>query len=188
MLERTGRVAALICGLALSGCGADNKEPSPKSTETPSPTTTSTPSPTKPVAEKPVLPDATKGKKGQEAFATYVVNAWAYSLATNEASILKDVSAGTKPCRGCIEQTATLAERAKEGWYVYPFEVTISKIRLIRTALGTTARVRFDIPETRSFFDDGKFRNTSPAHTGATFTVSMKLDKKKYQLVGFTIS
>jgi len=133
-------------------------------------------------------PSGHEERAGQEAFATYVVEAWAYALATNDGSLLTDVSAGRKPCQGCKELETELAQRTKDGWSVYPFDVTIDKIKLVRSRLGTTARVRFDVPETRSFFDDGSLRNTSPAHVGATFTVSLRLEKKEYQLLGFAIS
>jgi len=187
---RRGLVIALTCGFALAACSDDGR-PAAKPTPTPptaTPTPTGTPSPTVPVIEKPTLPPATNGAKGQEAFATYVVEAWAYALASNDVSVLTDVSAGRKPCQGCKELAAELAERTKDGWSVYPFDVTIDRVRLIQSELGTTARVRFDVPETKSLFDDGSLRNTSPAHPDATFSVSLRLERKTYQLIRFTIS
>ncbi len=139
------------------------------------------------MAERPTLPPPTKGDAGKKAFATYVVHAWAYSLATNDGSLVLDASAGKRPCQGCRELRAELARRVEEGWSVYPFEVAIDRIRLIESDLGTTARVRFDVPETKSFFEDGSLRNTSEAHPDSSFTVSMRREKDVYRLIGFSI-
>jgi hypothetical protein len=185
---RPGLAAALICAaLALTGCGGDETPTSRPTPTTATRTPTPTPTPTVPVIEKPSLPPATKGPKGQEAFATYVVEGWTYALATNDASILTDVSAGKKPCLGCRELEAELATRASAGWSVYPFDVTIDKVKLSQSNLGTNARIRFDVPETKSFFDDGSLRNTNPAHPNSIFTVSMRLGKTAYELIGFTV-
>lgn len=190
-MTRRLAVVALASVVGLTGCASEEKRTA-EARATPrastSPTPTPTPSPTKPVAIPPEQPEFAQGSAGKEAFAEYVVHAWAYSLATNDSSLLDEVSAGGKPCLGCEAQSDTLAQRESEGWSVYPFKVTIDKIRLIETALGTTARVRFDIPETKSFFDDGSFRNISPAHPESTFTVAMKTAENAYELVAFSIT
>lgn len=194
---RRGRLLALswvlFAGLAVSACGGEDEpeaEPSPTpTTASPTPTPTETRPPTKPEVDEPTLPAFRKGEAGQEAFATYVVQAWAYALATNDADPLVGLSVGRKQaCRGCPELITELKERTAEGWSVYPFEVAIEGIRLIESALGVTARVSFDVPETRSFFDDGSFRNDSAAHDDSTFTISMRPEKQEYRLIGFTIS
>ncbi|HSV37413.1 MAG TPA: hypothetical protein VLI04_01515 [Nocardioidaceae bacterium] len=187
--------SCVACGIALTGCSGDEPSAEPSRTpstitptETPSPTVTeSTPPETTPEVEQPTPPSFAKGAAGQEAFATYVVELWAYALAANNAVPLTQLSVGRKPCQGCGELEDELRGRRLEEWSVYPFEVTVQRIRLIDSALGTTARVVFDVPETRSYFEDGSFRNTSPARTGATFTVSMRQEKQAYRLVGFTI-
>ena len=119
------------------------------------------------------------------------MESWAYSLTTNDATPLTDLSAGKKPCQGCAELTKELAKREAEKWSVHPFEITIDRTKLIQSALGTTARVTFDVPETRSFFDDGSLRNATPAASDAVFTVSLRVEGKKakraYRLIGFTI-
>ena len=185
---------ALTCGIVLASCGGDDEpaaDPSPTpTTSTPSPTPTSTatsPAVTTPEVEKPEKPAFSKDDEGKEAFATYVVELWAYALATNNEQPLVGLSVGRKPCKGCSELIVALRQRRLEEWYVYPFEVTIRRIKLIDSALGTTASIVFDVPETRSFFEDGRVRNSSPARTGATFTVSMRQEKREYQLIGFTI-
>ncbi len=191
MLSRVPAALALtaVCALGLAACGGDDKPVAkPKPSPTASPTPTADATPTKPEVTEPIQPEFAEGKDGQEAFATYVVEAWAHSLATNDTTLLRKISLGGKPCQGCKKQDKEVAKRTQEGWYVYPFEITIDSIRLITTAIGTTARVRMDIPETRSFFDDGSFRNTSPAHDDTVFTVSMQAGKKQYRLVGFAIS
>jgi len=142
---------------------------------------------TRPEPELPDRPAFAKSEAGQKAFATYVVDLWAYALAANDALPLTRLSVGKKPCRGCSELEDALRDRRIEGWSVYPFEVTVQSIRTIDSALGTTARVVFDVPETRSYFENGDYRNTSPATAGSTFTVSIRPEKGAYRLIGFTI-
>ena len=78
MLKRSvaGLVVALVCGVSVSGCGDDKQaaarpEPTPSASLAP----TEDPTLTKPPIVPPTLPTATKGKRGQEAFATHVVGA-----------------------------------------------------------------------------------------------------------------
>ena len=144
-----------------------------------------------PVVEAPEQPDFRQGTEGQEAFARYVVKSWAFALTTNDAKPLVDLSAGKKQCQGCAALVRELGKRKDEGWSVYPFEVSVDRVKLIQSDLGTTARVTFDVPETRSFFDDGRLRNATPATDNAVFTVSLRVEGKKakraYRLIGFTI-
>jgi len=190
-----GLGVSLLCAAALTSCGGDDEpaaepSPTPAVTSTPTPTATETPT-TAPEVEAPEVPAFSKGTDGQQAFAEYVVQSWAYALSTNNATPLADVSAGKKPCQGCTELVEELDARESDGWSVYPFEVTVNRVKLIQSALGTTARVTFDVPETRSFFDDGSFRNSTPATSDAVFTVSMRVEGEKaqraYRLIGFTI-
>lgn len=183
----------------LTACGGDDKpkaDPSssptptstPTSTPTPTQSPTATPSGTAPAVTVPTLPEATKGKEGQQAFAQYVVDAWVYSISTNDPQLLFDLGAKKDPCKGCPELRAELDQRVEEGWSVAPFEVEVYKIRVTPADDSITASVTFDIPETQSFFDDGTLRNTSKPHDDATFTIAMRLVKKQYQLLGFTIN
>jgi hypothetical protein len=185
---------SLALGLTLVSCSDDDPEAEPE----PTPTVSSTPTPSPPettttpaVTEAPELPEFAAGPDGQEAFARYVVESWAFSLTTNDATPITDLSTGKKPCQGCGALTEELAKRDREEWSVYPFEVTIDRVKLIQSALGTTARVTFDVPETRSFFDDGSLRNATPAASDAVFTVSLRVEgekaKRRYRLIGFTI-
>lgn len=186
---------SLAFALALAACSDGDPEAEPEPTPTASSTPTPTPTPsetlTQPVVEAPEPPSFVAGPAGQEAFARYVVESWAYSLITNDATPVTELGAGKKPCRGCAELTEELAEREREGWSVYPFEITIDRVKLIQSALGTTARVTFDVPETRSFFEDGTLRNATPATSDAVFTVSVRVEgekaKRVYRLIGFTI-
>jgi hypothetical protein len=189
MLVRAACLALAVSSLALAGCGADEPAAEPGPMPAASPTPTPTPAPTAtPTPTPPTAPEGLAGKAAQEAFATHVVETWAYSLASNDAGPLLDVSVGKKPCRGCQQQARTLAQREKEGWSVFPFDVGIDRIRLTPTSDGVRADVTIDIPETRSYFDDRSYRNTSPAHEDATFSVTMRKVNNDYRLVGFTIS
>ncbi|HET7689904.1 MAG TPA: hypothetical protein VFK41_05980 [Nocardioidaceae bacterium] len=184
---------SLACGLALASCsdGDPAAQPEPTRTVTSTPTPVPSETATTPVIQPPQLPDFAASPQGQEAFARYVVESWAFSLTTNDATPLTGLSVGKKPCQGCAELTEELAQRERDGWSVYPFEITIDRVKLIQSKLGTTARVTFDVPETRSLFDDGRLRNTTPAADDAVFTVSLRVEGEKaqraYGLIGFTV-
>ena len=49
------------------------------------------------------------------------------------------------------------------------------------------ARATVDIPASDSYTTDGTFRNTSPAHKGATFVVRMRYVRTQWRLVSFSV-
>jgi hypothetical protein len=61
-------------------------------------------------------------------------------------------------------------------------------IKLAGQGKVEVASATVDIPESDSFNTDGTFRNTNPAHPGATFTVQMRYTGKQYQLLAFSVS
>jgi len=79
-----------------------------------------------------------------------------------------------------------LAEREREGWYVdFPgAEVGSITVRPGGQPATWIARAEVDIPASRSYFDDGTFRNDSEAHEGAAFEVAMSKDGR---LLGFRV-
>lgn len=128
-----------------------------------------------------------------KAFGEYLTQAWAYALASNDASLLTAASVGKKPCEGCAALERELAKREKAGWFVYPFEAPISTVGVARAAdKDATVTVHFSVPETRSYFDTGSYRNTSEAHDDATFTAVVRPvrtpDGKRFGLVKFTVA
>ena len=72
--------------------------------------------------------------------------------------------------------------------------------RLVDSSEGVSAIVSIDLPETRVYFDDGRFRNSNPAREDLRFTVSMRPETEvsgtgrkavrttTYALIGFSIS
>ena len=137
----------------------------------------------------PDVPRLRKGPRGQKAFARYVMAAWSWSLRTNDAGPLLDVSRSRKqPCRGCRPLEKELARRAKQGWYVDFPGLSVERTRLRRDGADVVATSKVDIPQSDSFLEDGSYRSTSPAHPNATFTVRMRLTKGEYRLVSFTVA
>ncbi len=193
--SRTGVALALCAGLALSGCSGGRGEGQPSSTSS-SPTASSS-SPTAaasgaaatPAAQRvPKAPPATRGAKGQKAFARYATRLWAHGLRTNDARPLTRLSPKKKPCKGCAGFAASLRKRARQGWHVELPGVRVRTLTLKKVADNTYARATVDIPESTSLNDDGSFRNANKAHRGATFEVLMHRGEKRYLLLAFTVS
>jgi hypothetical protein len=44
-----------------------------------------------------------------------------------------------------------------------------------------------DIPASRSYFDDGTFRNDNQTHEGAVFEVTMRKEARRWTLLGFRV-
>lgn len=201
MLQRRGRLPSAAVAAALlaasGGCtgssGTPDAMPSTASSGS-SPSTGSSPSPSatapseSPVPAPPAPPHARRGPKGQEAFARFVMDAWSWSLRTNDASPLLEVSPSHRqPCDGCRTLERELDTRAKEGWYVDFPGLTVERTRLHPTGDTVVAASKVVIPESDTYQDDGSYRSTSPAHEDATFTVTMRLTKAGYRLVSFTV-
>ena len=111
---------------------------------------------------------------------------WAYALRTNDASPLAATGLGRKPCGGCAPLAKELAKRRTQGWTVDFPGLAVRHVALSSLGGDRVARARVDVPASDSYNDDGTFRNTSPAHSGATFLVQMRLVKKQWRLVSFS--
>lgn len=117
------------------------------------------------------------------------MEAWSWSLITNDANPLLQASPSRKqPCDGCRRLQEELEDRAKEGWYVDFPGLTVERTRLTRNGRTVTATTKVAIPESDSFFEDGTYRSTSPAHPDASFVVRMRLADDGYQLLAFSVS
>ena len=198
---RLAGVAVCVAALLISGCSDDTSEAASEPSETPSATDSSSKStsespsssPTEesePKPKKPKEPKFRSGKKGQKAFVAYIVDGWSYALRTNDPSVLLGAS-GKKPCRGCKPVKKELKQRKKEGWYV---DFSGAKIRKI--SFGSRGSIReatavVTIPKSRSFFDDGTFRNDNKAHKKAKFLIDIeakgKPKKRHWELVAFSV-
>jgi hypothetical protein len=66
--------------------------------------------------------------------------------------------------------------------------VDVRRLRVSGPPRAAVARAVVDIPASDSFHDDGTFRNTSPAHAGASFVVRMRFTGRAYRLVSFSVS
>lgn len=201
MVQGRGRLGAAAAILALvttslGACSNAEDDPTTRTSPTPSASLESalTPSPTSTAAavdEPPPAPEpprARKGPAGQKAFARFVMDAWSWSLRTNDADPLLEVSLSRKqPCRGCEPLQRELANRAKEGWYVDFAGLGVDRIKLRRAGTDVVAVSTVDIPESDAYFVDGGYRSTSPAHPNATFRVRMRLVDGEYRLVSFSV-
>lgn len=93
-------VAATCVVVGLAACSPSAQpSPSPTTTVGSHPTPTSTPSPTPTAPQAPVLPDQVESEDGAVAMMRYVLQAYTYAFATNDAAPLDSV-AGEK-CTFC---------------------------------------------------------------------------------------
>jgi hypothetical protein len=191
---RPRAVAALTTVLLLTGCTAGSEEqagddaPSAPAVSSPAATPSETAPSTAPVVpEAPESPAWRRGAEGRRAFARYVMEAWGWSLRSNDAAPLLRASPRKSPCEGCGTLADELARRAKQGWYVDFPGVEVERVRLRGSGDTVVATSRVDIPESDSFHEDGSFRSTNPAHQGATFTVRMRAVERGYRLLSFSI-
>lgn len=185
-------------GMLVAACsGGDEPEASPPPTSSPSGSAgAASPSPevsagtsTTPaagVAPAPRPPRGTDDRRGREAFARYVLQAWIYALNTNDPKALLDIS-GKKPCGGCTRLADELERRGEEGWYVELGGVEVSGVEV--TARGRAARavMSVSIPESSTYNEDGSFRSGNPAHPRSTFEVDMLHDGEEFRLVAFSL-
>jgi len=182
-------LASLVLPLGLlSGCSGDSTDsaqPSPSASSTsatPTPTPSSSPAPRAPTAPKDTA-------KARAEFARFVVTAWGYALRTNKPGLVTDLSPTKAPCKGCHDFQSELAARKKRHWYVDFPGADIRKVAVHKQGAPKTylAHVVVDIPASRSYFDDGSFRNVNNAHPRAPFDVVMSYVKGKYTLVEFQV-
>jgi hypothetical protein len=134
------------------------------------------------------VPKARRGPVGQRAFARYVIGAWGYALRTNDSGPLLSLSPRKQPCEGCASLARELTNRDKQGWYVDFSGADVTRLSLVERAGLTIVNATVDIPQSNSFNDDGSYRSSNPAHPDSGFQVRMKLVKKKYQLLSFTVA
>lgn len=192
------RAVAVTCvtlGLLLSGCSASS-DGDPAGAGSASPVTSSpTPAPTSasPATSgeqtRPKVPPPPRGKdnrRGREDFAAYVLQAWIYALNTNDPGPLLSVS-GKKPCSGCAELQRELRKRERQGWHVALEGVRVAGTRLTSPQGTTLARMRVSIPESETYFEDGRLRGTNPGHRRSTFEVEMRHTGKGFRLVSFSL-
>jgi hypothetical protein len=137
----------------------------------------------------PDPPRPRPGPKGQRAFAQHVIASWAWALQANDAEPLVTASRSSKrPCTGCGDLARELRRRDRQGWYVDLPAVSVERTRLRRDGDEVVATSRVSIPESDTYFYDGAFRSTNPAHDDATFTVRMRRTQDRYVLVSFTVA
>lgn len=193
------RAIAAVCltlGLLTTGCsGAAEPSASPTRSASSSPSTSPTPppspspSPSARPAEVPAPPRATNNRRGQTAFAKYVLQAWIYALNTNDPRPLQKVS-GPKQCGGCGPLATELRKRKKQGWYVDLRDVRVGKAKITQSPSGETTLVELsvNIPESDTYFEDGSYRSTNDAHPRGRFTVEMDHAGKRFRLFAFKLS
>jgi hypothetical protein len=187
--------AAVVTGsAALTGCTAqDAVRRDPSAARSTSPSASPAP-PTATAADRSVPPAPTAprfrpGPDGQRDFAAFVRDAWSWSLVSNDAGPLLEVSpARSRPCDGCRALDRELRARAKDGWSVDFPGLRERGTRLRRAGDLTTATTRVDVPESATYFDDGRFRSTNPPHEGARFVVVMRRTPSDYRLVSFRVA
>ena len=210
-------VAALLGSGLLAGCsGGGSDEPSSESSATASESSGSTESSgadgTEAAAETPAadattedtaeetdvaaelpLPKAPKARNtpdGRKAFTEFVIQRWGYALTTNDAGAMSDLSAKGSTCQGCKELEKELAQRRKEGWNVDFPGAAVDKITVVPAGAPATfeATAVIDIPASRSYFEDGTYRNENDAFKNAKFIAAMKYTKTRYTLVSFRVA
>jgi hypothetical protein len=195
------RATAGVVGVALlvGSCSGDAEspaaEPSPAA-DSPTGSGTATedvsPAAEPTVSAPPPMPEPPRpgpGPKGQRAFGQHVIASWAWSLQANDAEPLVLASRSRKRlCTGCRDLVKELRKRDRQDWYVDLPAVSVERTRLRRDGDEVVATSRVDIPESDTYFYDGTFRSTNPAHDDATFTVRMRRTPERYVLVSFTVA
>lgn len=185
---------ALPLGL-LAACSDEQPSaaPDPSSTPTASTTPTAEPSSSPTEAPGPTRPERPRTGKdtpaARQAFARHVIEAWGYALGTNDAAVVTRLSPPGARCQGCRELQAELSRRERQGWFVDFPGVTVRRLTVARAdePRTYTATARVDIPASRSFYEDGSYRNDNQAHRNATFVVRMRHQKAGFVLLAFTL-
>ncbi len=155
--------------------------PDPPATPTPTPM----PLPVEPRAPKRLDDDVA----GRRAFATYVVELWAYAIATNDSRPLVSLSPKGSLCEGCKPLKGELDRRAKAGWRVALSGVKVGRVTVPRKSRKgrTTVKAAIAIPESNTVTEDGTLTGVSPAHPDAVFEVTIEYSKRSFHLLSFTI-
>ena len=201
VIAMTGALVAAL--FALSGCSGD-AEPSAEDPGTASASATPTPEVSEADAtsnedsaqeqaapDKPVRPAARNTPASRQAFARYVMDSWAYALSTNNAATVSSLSPRNQQCEGCKDLTAELAQRERQGWFVDFPGVEVDRV-VVHPEPGVpgtfVATAQVDIPASRSYFEDGSYRNDNGAHKNAEFVVRMRLQAPRYLLLSFQVA
>ncbi len=143
--------------------------------------------------EELALPKAPKARNtpdGRKAFTEFVVERWGYALATNDAAAVTDLSAKGSSCQGCRQLEKELAKRSKQEWAVDFPGATVDKITVKAAGAPATfeSTAVIDIPASRSYFEDGTYRNENEAFKNAEFIVGMKFTKARYVLLSYRVA
>jgi hypothetical protein len=112
---------------------------------------------------------------------------WEFALRTNDAEPLVALGRG-KPCGGCPALQRELARRAADGWTVDFVGLDVRRVTVGKRGDAQVARATVDIPESDSYNVDGTYRNSNPAHSGATFETVMRFVGGRYRLLSFSVS
>jgi hypothetical protein len=194
--RRVAGLVALVGLMGVAGCSGGSDEPRADPSGSPSPSTTASASATTASAQeqaaprKPQPPKAAATPAARRAYARFVMDRWAYALSTNDASAVTSLSAPGKKCEGCADLTEELAQRKKEGWFVDFPGVSVDRleVRSLSSAPKVwAATAKVDIPASRSYFEDGSFRNDNAAHKNTSFAVTMRWVGKRYVLVSYEV-
>jgi hypothetical protein len=191
----------LVSLTALAGCGGDDSpepdaEPASEAgetpPETPSPAVTGAAEEDVDVEEAfpmPKRPKAADTPAARKAFTEFVVERWGYALVTNEADAVTGLSPQGAACKGCKDLEKELQKRRKEGWNVDFPGAKVKKVTVDPAGPPQTfdAVATIDIPESRSYFEDGTFRNDNKAFRNAEFAVQMRRSDGTYLLLSFTV-
>lgn len=190
-----GCLAIVLLASACSGGGGRSAEQRPDTSpstsvpsgdDSPADEATAPDAPRQSPVSAPSPPRARDDRRGRAAFAEYVLQAWIYALNTNDADPLLEVS-GPRPCDGCAGLVAELESRADEGWYVDLRDVRVASTRA-RAGTGTTSvLLSVSLPESDTYFEDGTYRSTNPAHPGSTFEVEMTYVNRRFRLEAFSL-
>ena len=179
---------------ALTACGDDDPEKMPTAAASSrTPTSSPTTAPAEPAVtatpEPPKRPRSANTPKGRKEFAVFVVERWSHALATNDAQVVSSLAPKGATCQGCRELRADLGKRKKQGWFVdFPgAEVKEVTVRAGETPGVWVATSRISVPESRSYFEDGTYRNDNEAHPKVDFTVRMRHQAGRFALLAFTV-
>jgi hypothetical protein len=202
-LSAAAASALLLVSLtALAGCGGDDgpeAEPSSEASETlpesPSPAVTEASEEDTEEAQgeeafpMPKPPRAADTPAARKAFTEFVVERWGYALVTNEAEAVTGLSPKGSACKGCKDLEKELQQRRKEGWNVDFPGAKVKKVTVEPAGPPRTfdSVATIDIPESRSYFEDGTFRNDNKAFRNAEFGVQMRRAGGTYLLLSFSV-
>lgn len=178
----------LATTLLVGGCSSASSDDEASPTPSAAPGAGGTTAASTTGEQPPAAPRARPGRAGERAFARHVMALWGFALRTNDVRPLVSLGGAARTCGGCAALRTELARRRAQKWSVDFRGVDVRRLRVSGPPRAAVARATVDIPASDSFHDDGTFRNTSPAHAGASFDVRMRFTGRAYRLVSFTVS